>query len=354
MDFFEDDLEILNIIENGFPRKVYKRTNHYQEMDEFSFFRRFRLYKSTVLAVLQQIEDELEYPDNRNNSISPVNQLLCCLRFFASSGHLLQTADFMAMDVSTVSRIIAKVSCAIARLFPLYVRMPQQQELVKEQNKFYNVARFPRIIGMVDGTHIRIQSPGNENAEVYRNRKSYFSMNVQVVGSADLKFLDVVARWPGSAHDATIFANSTLRARFENHEFPNCLLIGDSGYPLRNYFMTPLVNPATQAERLYNESLIRTRNGIERMIGLWKRRFPVIAYGIRLKMDTVKTVIVATTVLHNIARCMNEPEPPIPEDIDADQLNYLIETANINLERQEENVINNIQYEIINTYFAGL
>nr|CAI5845977.1 unnamed protein product [Callosobruchus analis] len=160
--------------------------------------------------------------------------------------------------------------------------MPQQQELVKEQNKFYNVARFHRIIGMVDGTHIRIQSPGNENAEVYRNRKSYFSMNVQVVGSADLKFFDVVARWPGSAHDATIFANSTLRARFEKHEYDffKHFLSSDSGYPIRNYFTTPLVNPTTQAERL-TMSLIRTRNGIERMIGLWKRRFPVIAYGIR-------------------------------------------------------------------------
>nr|CAI5845982.1 unnamed protein product [Callosobruchus analis] len=54
-------------------------------------------------------------------------------------------------------------------------------------------------------------------------------------------------------------------------------------------------------------------------------------------MDTVKTVIVATTVLHNIAHCMNEPEPSVPDDIDADQLNYLIETANIDVERQEEN-----------------
>lgn len=209
-------------------------------------------------------------------------------------------------------------------------------------------------------------------------------MNVQVVGNADLKFLDVVARWPGSTHDATIFANSTLRARFENHEFPNCLLIGkyqpnnnnfdmdgllmkqilyytkkiyfsgDSGYPLRNYFMTPLVNPVTQAEQRYNESLIRTRNGIERQIGLWKRRFPVIAYGIRLKLETIKTVIIATTVLHNIARNMNEPEPPIPEDIDVNELNYLIETANIDLEGQAGNNINNVQNEIVNTYFAGL
>lgn len=90
-----------------------------------------------------------------------MNQLLCCLRYFSSSGHLLQTADFMHMDVSTVSRIIKKVSRAIARLFPIYVKMPEQQELVREQNKFYNVARFPRVIGLVDGTHIKIQSPGN-------------------------------------------------------------------------------------------------------------------------------------------------------------------------------------------------
>lgn len=36
-------------------------------------------------------------------------------------------------------------------------------------------------------------------------------MNVQAVCDAHLRFMNVVARWPGSTHDATIFNNSTLR-----------------------------------------------------------------------------------------------------------------------------------------------
>lgn len=65
MDFFEDDLEVLDIIEHGFPRRVQNRPNYYQQMDELSFFKRFRLYKNTVFNVLQLIDHELEFPDNR-------------------------------------------------------------------------------------------------------------------------------------------------------------------------------------------------------------------------------------------------------------------------------------------------
>lgn len=100
----------------------------------------------------------------------------------------------------------------------------------------------------------------------------------------------------------------------------NNLIAGDSGYPVRNYFFTPLLNPNGRAQELYNESLIRTRNSVERAIGLWKRRFPIMAYGARLKLRTVKTIIIATAVLHNIAIDMNEPEPPLPEEINANEL----------------------------------
>lgn len=61
---------------------------------------------------------------------------------------------------------------------------------------------------------------------MYRNRKGYFSINVQIVGDARLRIRDIVARWPGSTHDATIFANSHIRARHENGEFPNTVLLG--------------------------------------------------------------------------------------------------------------------------------
>ncbi|XP_023311855.1 putative nuclease HARBI1 [Anoplophora glabripennis] len=173
----------------------------------------------------------------------------------------------------------------------------------------------------------------------------------KIVLFTECKFLNVIARWPGSTHDATIFGNSNIRAQFEGHHFPNCILLGDSGYPLTNYFLTPLANPVTQGQQLYNEAHIRTRNIIERLIGVWKRRFPVIAYGIRLKLETVKTVIIATTVLHNLAREMNEPEPPVTDDIDAEELNYLIEIADIPNIAQDDNVpIIYIQHMLVNHF----
>ncbi|KYN50458.1 hypothetical protein ALC57_00095, partial [Trachymyrmex cornetzi] len=61
---------------------------------------------------------------------------------------------------------------------------------------------------------------------------------------------------------------------------------------------------------LYNESHIRTRNIIERLFGIWKRRFPVLALGLRLQLNSVMAVIVATAVLHNVARQNGDEEPP--------------------------------------------
>lgn len=75
---------------------------------------------------------------------------------------------------------------------------------------------------------IKIIVVGGNDAEVFRNRKNYFSINVQAICNANMYIIDLVARWPGSAHDATIFNNSRIKGRFEINEFPNCLIIGNS------------------------------------------------------------------------------------------------------------------------------
>jgi len=67
----------------------------------------------------------------------------------------------------------------------------------------------------------------------------------------------------------------------------------------------------TRAQELYNESLIRTRNIIDRMFGIWKRRFPILALSSRFsKVKRVLPLIVATDILHNIARRARDPLPP--------------------------------------------
>ncbi|KAK5638457.1 hypothetical protein RI129_012752 [Pyrocoelia pectoralis] len=354
--FIDDDLDILDIVEFGFPRKIYNRTNHFEDLDNLTFFKRFRLTKNTVLHLLELIEVDFEYDNNLNNSVTPIDQLLAVLRFYASAGHLSTVSDFIGMDVSTASRIVAKVTRAIARLYPQFVKMLGPNDLIQAQTDFYRVVSFPRVIGCVDGTHIRIQSPGGEDPEVFRNRKGYFSINVQGICDANLTLLDVVARWPGSTNDSTIFNNSRIRRRFENNEFPNCLLLGDSGYIVRNYFLTPLLNPLLRNERLYNEAHIRSRNVIERCFGVWKRRFPVLAYGMRLKLNTVLQVIIATAVLHNLAKRMNEEEPPLPDDVNQEEVNYLIAIADIgDVPNINQNVhVNHFRDHLIRDYFSRL
>lgn len=90
-----------------------------------------------------------------------------------------------------------------------------------------------------------------------------------------------------------------------------------------------MLHPGNRAEEIYNQAHIRTRNSIERLIGVWKRRFPILAYGFRCKLENVMTCIVATAVLHNIAVAMREELPPLPEDMNIDLLNYLIDQGHV-------------------------
>ncbi|KAK5647851.1 hypothetical protein RI129_002743 [Pyrocoelia pectoralis] len=232
--------------------------------------------------------------------------------------------------------------------------MPDNMQQV--QNDFFDIAAFPRVGAAIDCTHVKIQSPGGNDAELFRNRKNYFSINVQAACDSHLKILDIVARWPGGTHDSTIFNNTRLKARFEAGHFLNTVLIGDSGYPLRPYFFTPINNPNTQEKRLYNESHIRTRNCVERMFGVWKRRFPVLAYGLRLKLQTTLTLIVACAVLHNIAIEMNEPiEVPPAHAINVHELENLINLGHIpQIPHANDNNRGDIRQEFINNYFRNL
>ncbi|XP_015371814.1 PREDICTED: putative nuclease HARBI1 [Diuraphis noxia] len=161
----------------------------------------------------------------------------------------------------------------------------------------------------MDCTHVKIKSPGGDNVEVYQNRKGFFSINVQTICDANLKIQDIVARWPGSSHDSTIFNNSAIRSKFERDEMKNSILVADSGYAQCSYVMTLVGNPHTVIDPLsgistvavdrYNESLIRTRNTVERNYGVWK------------------SIIVATAVLHNIACNFREITPRVSTEVES-------------------------------------
>jgi hypothetical protein len=225
---------------------------------------------------------------------------------------LITCSDFVGIHKSTASRVIRLVTRKIAALRPEFINFPEEEEdrrtVVQE---FYNISGFPRVIGAVDCTHVRIRNPGGNNAEYYRNRKSFFSINVQTISDANRRIQSIVARWPGSVHDSTIFRNSRIRARFENNDFGDYLLVGDAGYAVGRYLLTPVRDPGNEAERRYNDAQTQTRKPVECSYGIWKRRFPILALGINIRVTSALSVIIATAVLHNIACFFGEKNPPV-------------------------------------------
>ncbi|WAQ95414.1 HARB1-like protein, partial [Mya arenaria] len=85
------------------------------------------------------------------------------------------------------------------------------------------------------------------------------------------RFNDVVATWPGSANDAGIFDNCGLKRHLELNDVG--MLLGDSGYPLRHYLMTPVLRPQGIQQTAYNVAHARGRVVVERAFGLLKSRF---------------------------------------------------------------------------------
>lgn len=169
-----------------------------------------------------------------------------------------------------------------------------------------------------------------------------------------MEFMDIVARWPGSAHDSNIFSNSRLKARMELPESSDCIILGDSGYALSHYLMTPLANPITKAEKLYNESQIRSRNVVERTFGVWKRRFPVLFFGLRLKIETTMAVIQSCAILHNIARIENDPQPTDEIENIVQLLSNEIVEIEAAIQQQNNSVAHAVRTALINEHFAVL
>lgn len=58
--------------------------------------------------------------------------------------------------------------------------------ILKNKALFQRTGGFPLALAAVDGTYIRIQSFGGNDAELYRNRKTYFSLNCQIAVTADV------------------------------------------------------------------------------------------------------------------------------------------------------------------------
>lgn len=190
---------------------------------------------------------------------------------------------------------------------------------------------------------------GGPEAENYRISKTY-TIKVQLICDANLCINNIVARWPGSSHDYHVFYHSIIRNRLENGEFIGYWLIGDSGYKVKSYLLTPIREPTTDAQKLYNETIMKAHNVVKETYECWKLRFPTIAIKVRMDIKRIQPLIVATAVLHNMCKKLNVPMPG-PLDYECDLPSDIEESVSSGTGNSNDDYN---RTTLVNSYFNNL
>lgn len=115
----------------------------------------------------------------------------------------------------------------------------------------------------------------------------------------------VNASFPGSCHDSHVWKLSNVKRFFENeyHNGDNSLILGDAGYPLEPWLLTPCRSPAVGSkESKFNIAHSKGRNIIERTIGILKNVFRCLKADRTLHYSPEKAarIINVCCALHNI------------------------------------------------------
>ncbi|XP_017473864.1 PREDICTED: putative nuclease HARBI1 [Rhagoletis zephyria] len=119
-----------------------------------------------------------------------------------------------------------------------------------------------------------------------------------------IRFID--ARYPGASHDAHIWGISEAKAIMQRSYLSgkrNTWLLGDAGYALEPYLMTPFRASTNNTPKSnYNSVHAKARNIVERTFGVLKNRFRCLLSALQLHYDPHKATVIANVcaALHNI------------------------------------------------------
>ena len=275
----------------------------------------FRMSKEDFMTLEQRLRPYLHPSRNsfRRDTISSFKKLAMTLYYLKDQGSLRMTSNLFGVAPCTLSCTIRKVCDAIVTVMGAdLIKFPTTKEGLGDlMSKFEEKFGFPMVVGCIDGTHIPVRQP-TENAHDYFCYKMKYSINVQAVCDHEGMFLDVDCSWPGSVHDAKVFANSKLNKLFQEKRLPNVekkltddgidippVLIGDPAYPLLPGLLKEYSNCTCNEEVYFNIKLRSVRNQIECAFGRLKARWRILTRPIDLAIEHVPTLIYACFILHN-------------------------------------------------------
>ena len=278
-----------------------------------NFRHHFTMSLETVDILIRMTGNCPEVPTefHGNRGCPPIavleKQILCYLWYMRTLEPYDLVAERFGIAESVAFNVVKRVGPAVVNNFTQeFIKWPTGAAAAEVMANFKQKKGIPGVIGAIDGSHIPITAP-SENQDEYINRKRFHSIVLQVVCDSDLTITDAYCGYPGRTHDARILRNSPLFDEISNNRdfyFPcNCHLLGDSAYPLLQWLLTPFRNHGnlTRRQKNYNFKHSSTCMSVEHCFGTLKGQFRRLMLELDVDVMSAPTIILAACILHNLS-----------------------------------------------------
>uniref|UniRef100_T1IU29 DDE Tnp4 domain-containing protein n=1 Tax=Strigamia maritima TaxID=126957 RepID=T1IU29_STRMM len=240
-----------------------------------------RVTPEQFVNILKLIQGEPIFQSTTGRPQTPVpTQLAITLYRF---GHECVTTKTIAelFGVSNgglINDLTQRVSKALLAHCPDIIKWPsleEQLELSAQMDVLEN--GLPKCVAFLDGTHIPLAEAPENDPESYFNRKSRYSLQVQIICDRHRVIRHVVVGYPGSVHDSRVFNDCTIGKNPEKFLTNGHWIAADSAYRLTQYVMTPFRSNATigseQERKFFNTYFSHHRVVVEHVNGILKEKF---------------------------------------------------------------------------------
>ncbi|KMQ82753.1 nuclease harbi1, partial [Lasius niger] len=209
--------------------------------------------RATFEFLLETIHQDLIRKVKGCPTIPARQQLMIALWKMATMDSYRSVCDRFNVGRATAVRAVRRVTHAVFRRSEKFIQWPNGDRAVIVMRGFEEASGFPRTIGAIDGTHIRIDAP-KENPADYVNRKGFHSIQLQLVCDQKTLITHCYTGYPGFVHDQRVYRHSEV-ANFLNDEqkFPaDSHILGDAAYELHQHLLTPFRGNGHLTERQNN------------------------------------------------------------------------------------------------------
>lgn len=178
-DYSSDEEVVELIIDRDRP----KNQNFFEETvplyDDSEFREHFRLSRRIVERISDQYSQSVyfSYQAGGNGKLSSSQQTHIFLWYVGhQTASFRDVADRFNISIGMLHTIIKRYSYFLSNLSSQLITWPSNEEKLEILQHFEENG-FPGVIGVIDGTHIKIDKPAVD-PDSYLNRKHFFSIQV--------------------------------------------------------------------------------------------------------------------------------------------------------------------------------